>query len=76
MAIVNNIDEVLHRIRVQLYHNHLPHVEGLYIARTNNEATLTIEEFCRALKNRSSFFLKEPQVITFGPTLTVLEFAP
>jgi hypothetical protein len=27
MAIINNVNEVLHRIRVKLYFNYLPHVE-------------------------------------------------
>jgi hypothetical protein len=30
-------------------------VEGQYIARTNNEASLTIEQVCAALKNRGGF---------------------
>jgi len=55
MAIINNINEVLHRIRVKLYPNYLPGAEGQYIARTNNEASLTIEQVCAALKNRGGF---------------------
>jgi hypothetical protein len=55
MAIINNPDEVLHRIRVKLYPNYLPKVEGAYIARTDNEASLTIEQVCAALKNRGGF---------------------
>jgi len=34
MAIINNVTEVLHRIRVKLYPNYLPTAEGAYIART------------------------------------------
>jgi hypothetical protein len=55
MAIINDVNEVLHRIRVKLYPNYLPKVEGAYIARTDNEASLTIEEVCAALKNRGGF---------------------
>ena len=55
MAIINDVNEVLHRIRVKLYPNYLPNVEGIYIARTNNEASLTIEQVCAALKNRGGF---------------------
>jgi hypothetical protein len=55
MAIINNENEVLHLVRVKLYPNYLPKVEGAYIARTNNEASLTIEEVCAALKNRGGF---------------------
>ena len=55
MAIINSVSEMLHRIRVKLYPNYLPHMEGGYIARTDNEASLSIEEICAALKNRGGF---------------------
>ncbi|MDR2097337.1 MAG: DUF4469 domain-containing protein [Spirochaetaceae bacterium] len=55
MAVNNSVAEVLHRIRVKLYPNYLTHVEGVYIARTDNEASLSIEEVCAALKNRGGF---------------------
>jgi hypothetical protein len=55
MAIINDVNEVLHRIRVKLYPNYLHNVEGAYLARTDNEASLSIEEVCAALKNRGGF---------------------
>ncbi|MDR0644301.1 MAG: DUF4469 domain-containing protein [Treponema sp.] len=55
MAIINSVSEVLHRIRVKLYPNYLSTVEGAYITRTDNEASLSIEEICAALKNRGGF---------------------
>jgi hypothetical protein len=55
MAVISNENEVLHRVRVKLYPNYLPKVEGAYIARTDNEASLTVEEVCAALKNRGGF---------------------
>jgi hypothetical protein len=55
MAIFNNENEVLHRVRVKLYPNYLPKVEGAYLARTDSEAALTVEEVCAALKNRGGF---------------------
>jgi hypothetical protein len=55
MAIINNVTEVLHRIRVRLYPNYLPTAEGAYIARTDSEASLTIEQICAALKNRGGY---------------------
>jgi hypothetical protein len=55
MAIINTVTEVLHRIRVKLYPSYLPRVEGAYIARADSEATLTVEQVCAALKNRSGF---------------------
>jgi hypothetical protein len=55
MAIINAVNEVLYRIRVKLYPNYLTHGEGAYLARTNNEAPLSIEEICAVLKNRGGF---------------------
>jgi hypothetical protein len=55
MALINNITEVLHRIRVKLCTNYLYTAEDKYIARTNNEASLSIEAVCAALKNRGGF---------------------
>jgi len=55
MGIKNNIDDVLHRIRVKLYPNYLPGTEGKYVARTDNEAFLNVERICAAMKNRGGF---------------------
>jgi hypothetical protein len=55
MAIINNVTEVLHRIRAKLYPNYLHGVEGAFIARTDDEASLSIEQVCAALKNRGGF---------------------
>ncbi|WP_461255447.1 DNA-binding domain-containing protein [Treponema sp. R80B11-R83G3] len=55
MAIINEVNEVLHRIRVKLYPNYLPSAEGAYLARTVSEASLNIEQVCAALKNRGGF---------------------
>jgi len=55
MGIINNIDDVLHRIRVKLYPNYLPATEGRYIAKTDNEEYLSVDRVCAALKNRGGF---------------------
>jgi hypothetical protein len=55
MTMINQVNEVLHRIRVKLYPNYLVNVEGAYLARTDNEASLSIEDVCAALKNRGGF---------------------
>jgi hypothetical protein len=55
MAVINNVTEVLHRIRAKLYPNYLHGVPGAFIARTDDEASLSIEEVCAALKNRGGF---------------------
>ncbi|MDR0287374.1 MAG: DUF4469 domain-containing protein [Clostridiales bacterium] len=52
---IKKIDDVLHRIRVKLYPNYLPNMEGRYIAKTDNEASLSIERICAAMKNRGGF---------------------
>jgi hypothetical protein len=55
MAVINNVTEVLHRIRAKLYPNYLHGVDGAFIARTDDEASLSIEQVCAALKNRGGF---------------------
>ncbi|MDR2418029.1 MAG: DUF4469 domain-containing protein [Treponema sp.] len=55
MAVINDVTEVLHRIRVKLYPNYLGKGEGAYIARSKAEAPLSIEEICAAAKNRGGF---------------------
>jgi hypothetical protein len=55
MAIINNVTEVLHRIRAKLYPNYLHGVDGAYIARTDDEASLSIEQICAAMKNRGGY---------------------
>jgi len=52
MQIKNEIDEVLHRIRVKLYPNHFQHVEGAYIARTDSEASLNVRQVCSTAISR------------------------
>jgi hypothetical protein len=55
MAIINTVSETLHRIRAKLYPNYLQGIQGAYIARTDDEAALTIEQICAAAKNRGGF---------------------
>jgi hypothetical protein len=55
MTVINNVNEVLHKIRVKLYPNYLPDVQGAYIACMDNEASPSIEGVCTAAKNRGSF---------------------
>jgi len=45
----------LHRIRIKLYPNYLHGVDGAYVARTDNEASLSVEQVCAALKERGGF---------------------
>ena len=51
----NEINNLLHKIRVKLYPNYLPSSEGAYIAKTDNEATISIEQVCGALKKRGGY---------------------
>jgi len=52
MQVKNEIDDVLHRIRVKLYPNYFQHVEGTYIARTDSEASLNVGQVCSAAISR------------------------
>jgi hypothetical protein len=45
----------MHKMRVRLYPNHLPGSEKTFIARTSNEASVTLEDICAAMKNRGGY---------------------
>jgi len=45
-------ETLLHRIRVKLYQNFLKPVNGAYIARTDSEKIISMEEVCNSLKTR------------------------
>jgi hypothetical protein len=56
MAInVYSVYEKMHKMRAKLYPNYLPKGEGTYIARTSNEAAVTIEDICASMKNRGGY---------------------
>jgi len=52
---LNDLSLVLHHIKVKLYPNNLKNVEGAYIARTNSERTLDVEDICAIMKTRAGF---------------------
>jgi hypothetical protein len=52
MGITDDVDMILHKIKIKLYPNYLKNVKGAYIARTDNEKTLNIEEVCNAMVTR------------------------
>jgi hypothetical protein len=55
MSIIENKNAILHHIRIRLYPNYLPKGKGTFIARTNNDASLSVEEVCAAMKDRGGF---------------------
>ncbi len=52
---IQELKDILHKIRVKLYPNYLPKAEGSYIACTNNEATLSVSDICTTSINRGGF---------------------
>jgi exoribonuclease R len=60
---IGDLKDILHKIKVKLYPNYLPNTEGAYIARTDNEATLSIEEVCTTLKNRGGYQGKYDELV-------------
>jgi len=48
-------EEVMHSINVRLYPNYLPGYEKTYLARTVNDASLSIEDVCTSLAKRGGF---------------------
>ncbi|MDR0474158.1 MAG: hypothetical protein LBH43_10865, partial [Treponema sp.] len=55
MPVMDDLDLILHKIRVKLYPSHLQNAEGQFIARTDNERTLTPKDICIAAKTRGGF---------------------
>ena len=51
----NNAIGILNRVKVKLYPNYLPNVEGKYIAKTTCPSSLSIEKICRTMKDRGGF---------------------
>ena len=54
MNLIYGVKQVMHRIRVKLYHNYFPK-GGKYVARTDSEATLNVDQVCAALRDRGGF---------------------
>jgi len=52
---IGDLKDILYKIKVKLYPNYLINMEGAYIVRTDNEATLSIEDVCTTLKNRGGY---------------------
>jgi hypothetical protein len=55
MSDVYQVKEKMHKMRAKLYPSYLPGTEGKYIARTSNEASVSIEDICASMKNRGGF---------------------
>jgi len=55
MSDIYAVKEKLHKMRAKLYPSYLHGTEGLYIARTINEAIVFIEDICAAMKNRGGY---------------------
>ena len=55
MGVIHNYTGVVHRIRSKPYKNRLNKVKRTHIARTYEEAILSIENICEAMKDRDGF---------------------
>jgi hypothetical protein len=55
MSNVYEVSERMHKIRAKLYPNYLPGSEWTFIARTTNEAAVTIEDICASMKKRGGY---------------------
>jgi hypothetical protein len=64
-SIINSLNDVIHKIRVKLYPNHLHGVEGAYIGRVKDEAMLGIPELVASLKNRVGFTGKAEDALSY-----------
>jgi hypothetical protein len=45
----------MHRIKAKLYPNYLPGGEGTFLARTDSEATISVEQTCAAMCERAGY---------------------
>ena len=61
----SNVEQILHYIKVKLYKNYLPKVKGKYIARTDNNKTLSMEDVCASLKTRAGFTGKPDDLLGY-----------
>ena len=52
---INDLDPILHHIRVKLYRNYLPGGDGTFIARTDSDRTVSIRDICTIMVNRAGF---------------------
>ena len=50
-----DIEDVKHRIKVRLYRSQLNGAKDMYIARTDSEAVMDIDQICAKIKNRTKF---------------------
>jgi len=65
MPSITDVERILHHIRVKLSPNYLPTVEGAYIARTDSDKTLSMEEVCAIMKTRAGFTGKLEDLIDY-----------
>jgi len=57
--------QVMHRIRVKLYPNYLPGHENSFLARTDSEAVLSVEQVCAAMLERGGFKGNPDDLVTY-----------
>jgi hypothetical protein len=70
MAIMQLMEDVVHRIRIWLYPDYLPTVkQGELIARSVNEKTLDLEQICSSLKERGSSTTSYEDLVVHGEEL-------
>ena len=51
----NNLNLILHEIRVKLYPNYLPQAEGTFVAKTDSEKTISAVDVCKSMNNRGGY---------------------
>jgi hypothetical protein len=55
MAAINDLNLILHNIRVKLYPNYLPTAKGKYLARTDSDKTVNVKDICTIMVTRAGF---------------------
>ena len=62
---IENKSMIFHKIRAKLYPSYLSTVDGAYIARTDSEKTLSVEDVCTILKTRAGFTGKYEDLLDY-----------
>jgi len=55
MSLLYGVSQVMHRVKAKLYPNYLPGGEGTFLAKTDSEATISVEQTCAAMCERGGY---------------------
>jgi len=69
MGLIYGVSQRMHSLKVKLYPNYLPRGEGTFIARTDSEATINLDQICAATCKRGGYNGGFDTLLTAGKAL-------